>query len=421
MESLSSEILRTILGYLPNQDIKSALLTSRQLSVLSQLDKEKRQHYKSLEFFALSYHQFDFIRPIPQEIIKERQPCDICKYKDPCQICKSYDNRTILEKFSDCLLRAVTSGHLLFLQWIYAELQQQPFNFAFDRQCVNNISDYYRNKFYSPEIFDRAAINGHLPLLSWLITIRPSDYNQPICSNLALNYASANGHLPVVQWMTENKIGQCTEIAMNEAIHYRHDQVVQYLHQNRKEGPSLDALTYCINRTSVPNPRTEAEAMSQIKWLLTHYPDRFPLNIEHDTDRFFAAAENGDYELAKFLFYNRGAKGFARMIDKLCCHGNLDIIKFVHFNLQHSELATENAIDNAVYGEYFDVVKFLYFARNEGFTHSSLEFAATKGNLEMLKWLIERYKNKIYYNQLKSDANTSGHSHIIKYIKSKTY
>lgn len=397
MDHISSDLIPEILKFLPNRDVKQAILTSRRWLALSPLDQLKRRHYNSIKFFALTYHDFDFSRPIPRPI---------------------YPAPSAYEHLNDCLLKAIKLGHLIFLQWCYSEILKQPFRFTDNLESGKYVSKRLLEHFYESEYFDRAAINGHLSICQWLISIRPTGYSDPICTNLALNIASSHGHLPVVQWMTEQKIGQCTYIAMDDAIHNRHDHVVNYLYQYRQEGPSYSALTCCVNRKNIVNPRTEAEAIAQLKWLLTNYSHKFPLDSEFDTNLFYSAAQNNDYEILKFLYYNRNVQGWEGLLDKLAVRSNLEIIKFVHFNLQHPQLATSRAIDVALFNDNFDVAKFLYAARPEGFTHAALEYLVNKNNLTMLEWWLPKCPEPIDYRKLQSLAKSS--TPILNYLRTKS-
>jgi hypothetical protein len=47
--------------------------------------------------------------------------------------------------------------------------------------------------------------------------------------------AAENGHLHVVEWLHENRREGCTTVAMNRAAGKGHLHVVEWLHENREE------------------------------------------------------------------------------------------------------------------------------------------------------------------------------------------
>ena len=77
---------------------------------------------------------------------------------------------------------------------------------------------------------DGAARNGHLTVVEWLHQNRKEG-----CSTLAMNGAARNGHLPVVQWLHQNRKEGCTTYAMDWAARYGHLPVVEWLKKQSDE------------------------------------------------------------------------------------------------------------------------------------------------------------------------------------------
>jgi hypothetical protein len=47
-----------------------------------------------------------------------------------------------------------------------------------------------------------------------------------------MDWAAENGHLQVVEWLHENRTEGCTTNAMDSATHNGHLHVVEWLHEN---------------------------------------------------------------------------------------------------------------------------------------------------------------------------------------------
>ena len=77
---------------------------------------------------------------------------------------------------------------------------------------------------------DEAARHGHLPMLQWLHQNRKEG-----CTTYAMDWAALNGHLPVVQWLHHNRKEGCTKTAMNWAAEKGHLPVVEWLKKQSDE------------------------------------------------------------------------------------------------------------------------------------------------------------------------------------------
>ena len=86
---------------------------------------------------------------------------------------------------------------------------------------------------------DFAARNGHLHVVQWIHNNRREG-----CSKSAMDGASENGHLHIVQWLHANRKEGCTRCAMDGAARNGHLHVVQWLYTNRNEGCTKDAIDF---------------------------------------------------------------------------------------------------------------------------------------------------------------------------------
>jgi ankyrin repeat protein len=90
---------------------------------------------------------------------------------------------------------------------------------------------------------DDAAAYGHLHVIQYLHENRKEG-----CTKYAMDSAAAYGHLPVIQYLHENRKEGCTTRAMNWAAENGHLHVIQYLHENRSEGCTTDAMNWAAAR-----------------------------------------------------------------------------------------------------------------------------------------------------------------------------
>ncbi len=88
-----------------------------------------------------------------------------------------------------------------------------------------------------------ASQNGHLEVVKWLHENRTEG-----CTTDAMDFASFDGYLEVVKWLHENRTEGCTTQAMNGATEFGHLEVIKWLHENRSEGCIIWAMS-CASLT----------------------------------------------------------------------------------------------------------------------------------------------------------------------------
>eukprot|EP01132_Coremiostelium_polycephalum_P003914 gene3914-4887_t len=76
-------------------------------------------------------------------------------------------------------------------------------------------------------------------------------------------------------------------------------------------------------------------------------------------------------------------------------HNDLQLLENFHLNRYGQDIIkfTKKSIFNAVDKGYFDIVKFLYFNRTEGFDDSAIHIAAFNGRLDIVKFLYNHKSN----------------------------
>jgi len=100
-------------------------------------------------------------------------------------------------------------------------------------------------------------------------------------------------------------------------------------------------------------------------------------------------------------------------LDYAASLGNLEVIKWLHENRQ--EGCTINAMNWAAYNGYIEVVKWLHENRKEGCTIKAMDYAAENGHLEVVKWLHENRKEGCTIRAM-DNAAYYGHIEVVKWL-----
>ena len=87
-------------------------------------------------------------------------------------------------------------------------------------------NEYAIVKLYDTEVhtWDWAAMHGHHKVVKWLHENRAEG-----CTKDAMFWAALNGHLEVVKWLHENRTEGCTKDAMDYAARNGHLEIVKWL------------------------------------------------------------------------------------------------------------------------------------------------------------------------------------------------
>lgn len=89
----------------------------------------------------------------------------------------------------------------------------------------------------STRSMNTAAQNGHLEVVQFLHEVR-----REACTAFAMDRAACNGFLDVVTFLHENRSEGCTKDALNGAAQFGHHEVVTFLVESRSEGVLDEAL-----------------------------------------------------------------------------------------------------------------------------------------------------------------------------------
>jgi len=238
---------------------------------------------------------------------------------------------------------AAENGHLAVVQFLHENRLEGCTSAAFKAAVDNDhldVAQYlfeHRRGDCTSAWMDEVAGESGLEMLKWLQSNCPNAE----CTVNAMDSAAANGHLDVVEFLHENRREGCTTSAMDKAAQNGHLEVVKFLHENRTEGCS-------------------AYAMNQ-------------------------AAKNGHLDMVEWLHFNRTEGCTTEAMNAAAKYGHLEIVTFLHTN--RAEGCTTWAMDAA---HDLKVLRWLDENRREGFTSRALLNAAAQSDLEMLLWLHDR-------------------------------
>ncbi|ETI33260.1 hypothetical protein F441_19917 [Phytophthora nicotianae CJ01A1] len=116
---------------------------------------------------------------------------------------------------------------------------------------------------------DEAAANGHLQVVKWLHENRGDG-----CTTQAMDCAAANGHLDTIQWLHSNRTEGCSKDAPIWAAEVGHFEV-KWLLMNRSEGNPVEVVEKAGHlRIPVEFPR----------WVLARFPHATPITVDLKPD-----------------------------------------------------------------------------------------------------------------------------------------
>ena len=187
---------------------------------------------------------------------------------------------------------------------------------------------------------------------------------------------ATEGYLVGIRWLHEHCIDLLDEFDHEMAIH---SSVIQQ---------HLDVVQ-CIGDSGY----VHANALPKAATLPTDTITRYLLSKVDDTDMIRealnSAMESGRLNNAKLLRVRLNDDDLPEfLIDDYVSLGNLDLIRFLHFELNAS--CTTDAMDFAAACDSDpEMLRFLHENRTEGCTTDAMDFAAEHGNLEAVKYLAE--------------------------------
>ncbi|POM81230.1 Hypothetical protein PHPALM_829 [Phytophthora palmivora] len=316
---------------------------------------------------------------------------------------------------SNALLAAAEGGHGELVVWMYTDVfngfYMQSNQEVMDELARHGDMDAVRrlvSEGWQPPRIDFAAEGGNLAMVQWLLDEHRVVGKQWALKNAAAKGhlevakllvnenmvhldgeafcdAAANGHLSVVQWLKENNLGWSMAYkAMDLAATNGHLEIVQYLHN--------DCSVSCTHRTM--RGAASNGHLHVVEWLHVHFSNHPSIDL---------------YEAGSKQQFNTTSTDVAAM------NGHLHVMKYLHNVALSMETTTTVAVSQLAGVE--DETIFEKTAPT--CTPASIQFAASGGHLNVLRWLHDNYWTEPSVDIMDAAA-TSGNLEMIKWLHEHT-
>ena len=147
--------------------------------------------------------------------------------------------------------------------------------------------------------------------------------------------------------------------------------------------------------------------LATLKWLKEKNPDA--VLYSHAMRE---AAAGGHFKIVKWL-YCAGAFCSTDVMDAAAGSGNIKMVKWLG---NRGEMCTVEAMDNAIKNNRFEMAKWLHENRDEGCSNKVGEFSTYEGNLDLVKWVRDNYRNIFCEWMAMECAIEGGYVHIAKWL-----
>lgn len=265
----------------------------------------------------------------------------------------------------DALTYAAREGHLNIVRWIHGQLRKTV-KLPLDGSPgpAPRIWQHYHKDLLS---IDEAAASGSLELVKWLHKNRKQE-----CSDDAMSRAAYRSHIDIVQWLQNNREEYCSEETFHKCAEFGRLEMLKLFHENEYE---FDIDTFTMDWAA------EAGHLEVVKWLHENRTEGCT------TMAVDAAARNGYLDVVKYLLTNRTEGCTTEAMDSAAGNGRLEIVSWLHENRQ--EGCTQKAIDSAATSGHLAVVKFLYQQRKLSCSKTALDKAYQHNHFSVLAWLLQ--------------------------------
>ena len=320
---LPHELLSLILQFL---DISSKFSLNMTYKVLIHLFHVKESLYDIRIDAILNNHTklFKWLDLLNNDCTDDtkHELCIVAAKSDNIEILKYVLNNqtpSSYEQFQNILLGSATGGSLEITKWLDSNRSRYDGSKAID----------------SYDVCIKAAENGHLTLLKWLID---NGYlNLTFLNATISNSTIKNGHFDIVRYLHENGC-HWNEWSCTIAAENGHLEILKYLHKN---GRSWDRYT-CMGAA-------ENGHLEVLKYLHEN-------GCPWDTHSFFPAIENGHLNILRYLHEN-GCHWNVYVCSHAVKNGHFDVVRYLHENgCPWNENECTNA---AARNGHFDILKYL--------------------------------------------------------------
>ncbi|KAJ3111439.1 hypothetical protein HDU96_005699 [Phlyctochytrium bullatum] len=257
---------------------------------------------------------------------------------------------------------------------------------------------------FSTRTLDAAAGGGHLDLVKFLHAHRAEG-----CTVDAANGAAGAGAFDVLTFLHANRTEGCTEEAMELAAKAGALDVVTFLHEHGWGEASEAAVSAAATSGHVETLRYLHETMAA------------PLG-----KAMALAAENGHLDAVAYCFGcivdpdDAGEDLHASTVRQVCEEGFVDVLTFLHDRFPGAPGWSSDAFDRAATKGQVKVLEFvLERFGGGGCTEEGFAGAAKNGHLETVKMLHETFRLRIDRKAVNAAAE-EGHVDILVYLAERT-
>ncbi|EFA75794.1 hypothetical protein PPL_10849 [Heterostelium album PN500] len=224
-----------------------------------------------------------------------------------------------------------------------------------------------------------------------------------------MDYAAIEGQMAIVRYLHENRTEGCSSNALEFAIGKGYLDVVQFLNENRTEGNVLLGIEHILGHSEISTGQFEV-----FKYIYGRYPF---LNLPVDVMDHFAKfrdstalqwfKENTTFlctpdaylkscisrcvpnQMLSIVKWIRDNTTFPipYETDKFqMMHRSCDILDFIKYLHQNGGTFSTNSMDLS---NNLEITLFLHYNRTEGCTHQAITNAIQKGNFNLVKFLSQ--------------------------------
>jgi len=272
--------------------------------------------------------------------------------------------------------------------------------------------------------FNGAAEKGRLDIIEYLVALFPNKASDVINEN-AIDIAVSSGYIDIIKYLVKVAGPKFTSSAIRIAIFNNHLNILEYL---LPLNPDIIGGSDYLGSIDLACGKGNLDIL---KYLIAFIGEK-----QINEDCIVTAANSGHLNILKYLLgedlpFNKlpppnliNEKVMQQAVADASTEGYIEIVKYLidlGFSFSKSALITNN----------IDIIRYL-ISKGATFTHDTLVYAASKGNLDILKYLISirdthmilSHKSKMqggdfsYYSSEIKLACRYGHLNVVKYLLS---
>ncbi|XP_065682445.1 alpha-latrotoxin-Lhe1a-like [Hydra vulgaris] len=296
---------------------------------------------------------------------------------------------------------------------------------------------------------EKAVQNGHLNIVQYLIT---QNYKVNNCAFICATFCN---HLHILEYFHSLDLKGSENLIEYAALNNNLNMIKYLSSQNYnvnndafiavERNEDLDILNYFYFELKLRGPENlikyaiKEGYLNVIKYLIS-------LNYKVDNDTFIIATEYGRLHILDYFHFELNFRGPDDLINIVAKEGYLYLIKYL---ISQNYKVNENVFIKAVENDHLHILEYLHSKSNLRGPDDLINFAAKNGHLNVIKYLISlNYKvNKIafieaiknehlcYWNKVDfvaaigkkgtediiDYAATEGHLDVVKYLISLNY